>query len=108
MLQPASGESNSFVKRRGSGVGEDSIVAVGAGVSVKGTEVGEGGIVEVGGMVGAGVVAADWQAVMRINPRRRSFFMAFIKTQLPAALFQAIVYLKRQMRSESQTCQAQA
>ncbi len=34
--------------------------------------------------------------------------MAFIKTQLPAALFQAIVYLKRQMRSESQTCQAQA
>ena len=34
--------------------------------------------------------------------------MAFIKTQLPKALFQAIVYLKCHMRSESRTCQAQA
>jgi F0F1-type ATP synthase membrane subunit c/vacuolar-type H+-ATPase subunit K len=80
ITQPESEESNSVVKRRGSGVGEGSNVAVGAGVSVTGICVGSG--VAVGKRGGTGVgVAAGWQAVRRRRHPRRSFFMALIKTQ---------------------------
>ena len=79
-----------MVKRRGSGVGVTCTVGVGAGVSVKGIGVCEGGIVAAGGRVGVGVADAGWQEVRRINPKRKSFFIPRIKTQLPGALFQAI------------------
>jgi hypothetical protein len=83
------------VNKRGKGVGEAAGVEVGSGVGVAGTGVGEAGVVEVGKKEGAGVAVAGWQAVMRIrHPMRRSFFMAPIKTQLPGALFQAIVFKK--------------
>jgi hypothetical protein len=78
MVQLARAESNSLVKRRGSGVGVTSMVAVGAGVSVKGTGVSEEGIVAVGGRVEVGVAAAGWQATRKINAMRRGFFMALI------------------------------
>jgi hypothetical protein len=78
IVQLARGESNSWVKRRGSGVAEDSMVGVGTGVSVRGTGVCEGGIVAVAGRVAVGVAAAGWQAARRMIPRIRSFFMAFI------------------------------
>jgi len=80
------------VKRRGKGVGEGAGVEVSSGVTVAG--IGVGGSVEVGKKEGAevGVAVAGWQAVMRMrHPRRRSFFIALIKTQLPGALFQAII-----------------
>src|SRR5215207_485498 len=89
ITQPEREESNSLVKRRGSGVGEGSRLAVGAGVCVAG--IGEGRSVAVGkrGATGVGV-AAGWQAVRkRMNPKR-SLFMALIKTQLHSALFQAL------------------
>jgi len=59
MAQPASGESNSFVKSRGRGVGVNSNVGVGAGVSVRGIGVGEAGIMAVGEGVAAGTGVAD-------------------------------------------------
>ena len=59
MAQPASGESNSLVKSRGSGVGVNSKVGVGAGVSVKGIAVGEAGMVAVGEEVATGTGVAD-------------------------------------------------
>ena len=71
-------------------------MAVGAGVSVTG--IGVGGSVAVGDGKGAGVcaVVAVWQAVMRMrHPIRRNFFMVFIKTQLSGALFQTIVFKRR-------------
>src|SRR6266511_3282848 len=91
MTQPAREESNSLVKSRGSEVAVSSSVGVGAGVLVTGIGVGEAGSVAVGksGATGVGV-AAGWQAARKINPMRRSFFMALIKTQLSSALFQTI------------------
>ena len=59
MAQPASGESNSFVKSRGSGVGVNSNVGVGAGVSVRGMGVGEAGMVAVGEEIATGTGVAD-------------------------------------------------
>src|SRR5687767_14736093 len=98
MVQFARAESNSLVKRRGSGVGESSIVGVGTGVSVTGMNVGvgEAGIVAVGMGEATGVGIADWQAVRRKRHPMRSFFMALIKTQLPDALFQAITFIGHQ------------
>jgi hypothetical protein len=62
----------------------NSIVGVGAGVSVTGTnvDVGEAGIVNVGGSVTTevGALAAAWQAVRKRRHPRKSFFMALIKT----------------------------
>ena len=47
----------------------------------------------VGKSEGADVDVAGWQAeVRRRNPKRRSFFMTLIKTQLSSALFQTIVF----------------
>lgn len=97
MDQPARGASNSFVKSRASGVGVNSLVAVGAGVSVTGTDVsvGEAGIVAVGRSAASGVGVADWQAARNRKHIMRNFFMSLIKTQLPGALFQAIVFARR-------------
>ena len=56
-----------------------------------GTGEGRSVAVEVGRMAGAEVGVVPWQAVMRMrHPKRRIFFMALIKTQLPVALFQTI------------------
>jgi hypothetical protein len=73
--------SNSWVKKRGGGVGVGAGVEVGSGVGETGTGVGEAGIVAVGGMSGSGVGVAGWQAEMkRRHPIRRNFFMAFLIT----------------------------
>ena len=82
MVQPARGESNSFVKSRGSGVGVNSIVGVGAGVSVKGTGVGVSvtRIVGVPEGIAAGVGVACPQAVSRRRHPIRNFFIVHIKT----------------------------
>lgn len=82
ITQPASDESNSWVKNLGKGVGEASRVGVGAGVSVKG--IGVGGTVADGKSGATDVGVADWQAVMKRRHPRRSFFIMLIKTQLPA------------------------
>ena len=88
-----------MVNSRGSGVGVNSIVGLGAGVSVTGTDVGvgEAGIVPVGMGEATGVGIADWQAASKRKRHPiRSFFMALIKTQLPGALFQAIMFVRQQ------------
>src|SRR5687767_3104772 len=78
MSHPATEKSNSSLKKRGKGVGVNSRVGVGAGVSVKG--IGVGGSVAVGESGVGGVGVAGWQAVMRRKHPMRSFFMALIKT----------------------------
>jgi hypothetical protein len=78
MTQPARLESNSLVKKRGSGVRVGSGVGVGAGVAVTGTGVCEGRFVPVGKREAAGVDVADWQAARKKRHPRRSFFMALI------------------------------
>jgi len=76
MTQPASEESNSLVKNRGSGVDVSSRVDVGAGVSVNGMDVGAS--VAVGKSGATGVAVAGWQAVVRIKHPIRSFFIVLI------------------------------
>jgi hypothetical protein len=49
------------------------------------------GTVAVGKGVASGAGAGDWQAIRKMRHPMISFFMALIKTQLPGALFQAIV-----------------
>jgi len=78
MDQPASDESNSWVKKRGSGVGVGSSVGVGSGVFVAGIGVGEAGSVAVGEGGASGVGKAVWGAqaeARKISPRRRYFFI---------------------------------
>ena len=102
IAQSTNGESNSLVKNREKGVGEGTRVGVGAGVSVTG--MGVGGNVAVGDGKGAGVEVAVWQPVMRImHPIRINFFMMLIKTQLSGALFQTIVFKRRdKLNNQSQ------
>ena len=57
------------------------------GVSVGGTGDGDG--VSVGASVATGAGVADWQAVMKKRSPMISCLIAYIKTQLPGALFQA-------------------
>ena len=91
IAQPSRAESNSLVKKRGKGVGDDAIVGAGAGVSVTG--IGVGGSVAVGEGKGAGIGVAGWQAVMRRrHPIKRNFFIVLIKTQSSGTLFQRIVF----------------
>jgi hypothetical protein len=90
MTQPASDESNSLVKSRGSGVAVNSRVGVGAGVSVTGMGVDVRVAVGKSGSADVGATVAGRQAVMRRKHPMRSFFMALIKTQLSGALFQTI------------------
>ena len=78
MDQPTREESNSWVKKRGSGVGVGSSVGVGSGVLVAGIGVGEAGSVAVGEGSASGVVVAVWGAqaeARKISPRRRCFFI---------------------------------
>src|SRR5687768_8636424 len=96
IAQPSRAESNSLVKKRGSGVGDDAKVGVGAGVSVTGIGVGRGVSVgeDTGGEVGA--IVAVWQAVMmRRYPIKRNFFIVLIKTQSYGTLFQGTVFTAR-------------
>src|SRR5512134_2997010 len=79
MTQPASDPSNSSVNSRGNGVGVDSGVEVGSGVSVTGTNVGDGEAGRVGNKEGAGVAVAGWQAVMKSRHPMSSVFMALLK-----------------------------
>src|SRR5690349_107198 len=102
MTQPASEESNSSVKSRGSGVKVGSRVAVDCGVLVTG--IGVGGTVAVGnsGAIGVGV-AAGVQAVMKRKHPMRSFFIVLIKTYLSEALFQTIdLKMPEKHRDQSQ------
>src|SRR5262245_7025032 len=90
MTQPASEESNSLVKNRGSGVDVSSRVDVGAGVSVTGMDVGASVAVGKSGATGVDVAVA-WQAVKMKRHPIMIFFIMPIKTQLSGALFQTIV-----------------
>jgi len=81
MTQPAREESNSLVKRRGSGVEVSSGVEVGGGVTVFGISVGVSVAVGKRGATGVGE-AVDWQAVMKNRHPMRNFFMALIAAVL--------------------------
>ena len=62
-----------------------------------------GGSVAVGDGKGAGVDVAVWQLEIRIiHPMRINFFIVLIKTQSPGALFQTIVF-KRRNKLDSQS-----
>src|SRR5215216_6627736 len=93
MTQPAREESNSFVKNCGNAVGDGCGVKVGAGVSVNGTRVGESVAVGKSGATGVGVAA--WQAEITRRHPRTSLFMMLIKTQLSSALFQTMMFNRR-------------
>ena len=98
MTQPAREESNSSVKRRGSGVEVSSKVGVDGGVFVAGIAVAVSVAVGKSGATGVGV-AAGWQAVIKRRHPMRNFFMALIKTQLPNGLFQTIKFYEHHILS---------
>jgi len=89
--------SNSWVKKRGSGVGVNSRVGVGSGVDEAGTGVGEAGTVAVRGRAGSGVDVAAWSLegdrqaeVRRRSPMRRCFFMLLLRMTKRTALRQYV------------------
>ena len=79
MTQPAREASNSLVNNRGSGVGVNSGVRVGWGVTVAGIIV--RGSVAVGKNGATDVAVAGWQAVMKRRHPIKSFFMSLLITQ---------------------------